>query len=50
MSFVGWIKVFCDYAIDLENIENEYFVFDPQNSRYISGLSSGSSTCHLSIH
>ena len=33
-------------AIVIENIKNEYFVFDP-HSRCISGLSNA---CHLSIH
>jgi hypothetical protein len=50
MPFVGRIMVLLDCAIVIENIENEDFVFDPHSSRCISGLSSGSSVCHLSIH
>ena len=38
MSFGSGIMVFCECAIVIENIKNEYFVFDP-HSRCISGLS-----------
>ena len=50
MPFGSGIMVFCDCAIAIENIKNEYCNFDPHSSRCISGLRSGSGACHLSIH
>jgi hypothetical protein len=50
MPYGSGITVFCECAIVIENIKNEYFIFDPHSSRCISGLRSGSGACHLSIH
>ena len=48
VPFGSGIMVFCNCAVVIEDIKNEYFVFDPHSGR-IPSLSSESGACPLSI-
>ena len=48
VPFGSGIMVLCNCAVVIEDIKNEYFVFDPHSGR-IPSLSSESGACPLSI-